>query len=354
MLDRQASGFGEVPVDEGDGGDAQDGKADHDPAQADGVVPGGERLDEGVVGEPVDAGGDGGGATADGGGKDFALDEPAGAADADSEADEEAESDHHDDDLGDLGEPGDAEGGEQDALLAAGYRVITYDRRGFGNSSKPSSGYDFDTLSADLAALLDYLDLTGVSLVGYSMGTGEAVRYLATRGEGRINRVALLAPLPPFLLRTPDNPAGLYRRVFEQLIDEISADRPAAAKNYLDRCYNIDLLGGSYVSDQAWQNSFQVAIRSSATAARECVRAWMEDFRADIACITIPALVVQGDQDRVFPPEVSGNRLACLLSEVRHLVIRDGPHAIIWTDASTVNSALLEFLRPGRSDVPAY
>jgi non-heme chloroperoxidase len=237
---------------------------------------------------------------------------------------------------------------QEAALLAGGFRVITYDRRGFGSSSRPSGGYDFGTLAADLAALLGHLGLQGVTLVGYGMGTGEVVRYLAIHGSSRVERAALLAPLPPFLLRTPDNPDGIDRVIFDEFIAEVTADRPAAAKTYLDKCYNIDLLGGTRVSDQAWQNSFYTALRASPAAARDCVRAWTEDFRADLGLVRVPVLVAQGGQDRVFPPEATGNRLPRLIAGARHLVIPDGPHAIIWTHADEVNRALLALLRQQR------
>ena len=144
---------------------------------------------------------------------------------------------------------------QEAALLDAGYRVITYDRRGFGNSSRPSVGYDYDTLSADLNVLLTELDLHDVTLAGFSMGTGEVTRYLAVYGSRRIRAAALLAPLPPFLLRTGDNPDGIDRSVFDEFMADICDDRPAAAKTFLDNFYNIDILGGSHVSDQAWQAS---------------------------------------------------------------------------------------------------
>ena len=230
------------------------------------------------------------------------------------------------------------------ALLAAGYRVITYDRRGFGNSSRPSVGYDYDTLSADLNVLLTELDLRNVALVGFSMGTGEVTRYLAVYGSQRVRAAGLLAPLPPFLLRTSDNPDGIDRSVFEEFMADICDDRPAAVKTFLDRFYNIDILGGSHVSDQAWQNSFHVAIRASATATLGCAAAWQEDFRGDLPRIDVPVLVVQGSQDMITPPEATGNRLPGLLRRARHVVIPDGPHAIIWTHADEVNQALLGFI----------
>jgi non-heme chloroperoxidase len=233
---------------------------------------------------------------------------------------------------------------QEAALLAGGYRVISYDRRGFGNSSKPSVGYDYDTLAADLSVLLCELGLHDVTLVGYCTGTGEVTRYLAAYGTDRVRTAALIAPLPPYLLKTPGNPQGIDRGVVEEFLAEIAADRPAAAKSFLDKAYNIDLLGGSHVSDQAWQNSFQAALRASATAARGCITAALEDFRCDLERIDVPVLVIQGSQDRILPPEATGDRLPTLIRNIRHIVIDGGPHAIIWTHASQVNQALLGFI----------
>jgi non-heme chloroperoxidase len=232
---------------------------------------------------------------------------------------------------------------QETTFLAAGYRVVTYDRRGSGQSSRPSFGYDYDTLAADLAALLDALDLHGVMLVGFGMGTGEVVRYLAVRGHRRVNRAALIAPLPPFLPWEPGNPEGIDRRIFARFAQDLMADRPAKAKAFLDDCYNLDLLGGTRVSDQAWQNSFYAAIRTAPAAAVGCVAAWQEDFRTDLAELTVPVLVIQGDQDRLLPPEATGNRLPALIRDTRHVLIRGGPHAIIWTHADEVNLWLLDF-----------
>ena len=233
---------------------------------------------------------------------------------------------------------------QETALLAAGYRVITYDRRGFGTSSRPSVGYDYDTLTADLATLLDQLDLREVVLAGFCAGTGEVTRYLGTHGHGRVRAAVLLAPLPPFLPCAGDDPGGADRTVVGEFITQIGADRPAATKAFLDRSYNIDVLGGVRVSDQAWQNSFHVAIGASAAAVSGCAAACVADFRGDLARIVVPVLVVQGGQDRITPPEVTGNRLRGLLRGARYVVIPDGPHAIIWTHADEVNRALLDFI----------
>jgi non-heme chloroperoxidase len=239
---------------------------------------------------------------------------------------------------------------QEAALLAAGHRVITYDRRGFGSSSRPSTGYDFGTLATDLHILLSTLDLRGVVLTGFAMGTGEVTRYLAVHGSGRVKAAVLIAPLPPFLLKTRDSPEGIDRSVFDGITARIAADRPAAMKDLMDDSYNVDLLGGTRVSDQAWQNSFYVAISASPCAALGCVTACLEDFRADLAEISTPVLIIQGDQDRVFPYKATGRRLPALLKNARSVIIAGGPHAIIWTHADEVNQALLHFLGHSRQD----
>jgi non-heme chloroperoxidase len=238
---------------------------------------------------------------------------------------------------------------QEAALLAAGHRVITYDRRGFGASSRPSIGYDFDTLATDLHVLISSLDLREVVLAGFAMGTGEVARYLAAHGSGQVRAAALVAPLLPFLLKTDDSPEGIDGSVFDGIRARIAADRPAAMKDFIDRSYNIDVLDGSRVSDQAWQNSFYVAISASASACLSCVTACMEDFRGDLATISIPVLVIHGDQDRVLPHEATSSRLPALLKNARCTIIAGGPHAIIWTHADEVSDALIDFIGdPGR------
>jgi non-heme chloroperoxidase len=242
---------------------------------------------------------------------------------------------------------------QETALLAAGHRVITYDRRGCGASSRPSTGYDFGTLATDLHLLLSRLDLREVVLAGFAMGTGEVTRYLAIHGPARVKAAALIAPLPPFLLKTHDNPEGIDRSVFDDITARITADRPAAMKDLLDNSYNIDLLGGDRVSDQAWQNSFHTALRVSAHAALHCVTACQEDFRDDLATISIPVLVIHGDQDRILPYEATSKRLPPLLNNIRSTIIAGGPHAITWTHADQVNQALLHFISHPADRVPS-
>jgi non-heme chloroperoxidase len=230
-------------------------------------------------------------------------------------------------------------------LLEAGRRVITYDRRGFGKSSQPVSGYDYDTFAADLDVLLTELNLTDVTLVGHSMGTGEVTRYLGAYGSARIARGVLISPIPPFLLQAGDNPEGLPGSLFDGFAEAAKADGPAWMKGFLDNFYNIDLLGGTLVSDQAFQASWNDATAASAAAAVACIATWGTDFRADLPKIDVPMLVIQGDADRILPFPNTGKRLPSLISDMQLVVINGGPHAIAWTHASQVDEALLTFLK---------
>jgi non-heme chloroperoxidase len=230
-------------------------------------------------------------------------------------------------------------------LLAAGYRVITYDRRGFGKSSQPVVGYDYDTFAADLHALLEHLDLRGTVLVGHSMGTGEVTRYLSRYGSARVAKGVLVSPIPPYLPQTDDNPDGVPQSLFEGFARAARADTPAWMKGFLDNFYNIDTLRGTLVSDQAYQATWNLAVTASATAAVACIGTWMTDFRADLPKIELPVLVVQGDADQLLPLDKTGKRLPGLIKDVQLVVVEGGPHAIAWTHADQVNTALLDFLR---------
>ncbi len=229
-------------------------------------------------------------------------------------------------------------------LLEDGHRVITYDRRGFGQSSQPATGYDYDTFASDLRTLLDTLDLRDVTLVGHSMGTGEVTRYLGRYGSARVTRGVLVSPIPPILLQAPDNPQGLPASLFEGFMQAARADTPAWMKGFLDNFYNIDKLRGTLVSDQAYQASWNVAASASATAAVACIPTWETDFRADLPKIDVPMLVIQGDDDRVLPFPQTGERLPGLIKDMQLVVISGGPHAIAWTHADQVNSALQKFM----------
>jgi non-heme chloroperoxidase len=231
------------------------------------------------------------------------------------------------------------------ALLEAGYRVITYDRRGFGQSSQPAAGYDYDTFAADLNTLLEHLDLRDAVLVGHSMGTGEVTRYLSRYGSARVAKGVLVSPIPPYLLQASDNPDGVPGSLFDGFAQAARADTPAWMKGFLDNFYNMDTLRGTLVSDQAWQASWNLAVTASATAAVACIPTWETDFRADLPEIDVPMLVLQGDADNVLPLDKTGRRLPALIKDVQLIVIEGGPHAIPWTHAGQVNTALLEFIR---------
>jgi non-heme chloroperoxidase len=229
-------------------------------------------------------------------------------------------------------------------VLDAGKRVITYDRRGFGHSSQPSTGYDYDTFAADLKALIDKLDLRDIVLVGFSMGTGEVTRYLGTYGSDRVAKAALLGPIPPFLLQTDDNPLGVLQSVFDGFEQMIINDRYAWFKFFFDNFYNVDKFRGTRISDQAWNASFQVAAGSSAYATLACVSTWLTDFRADLPKIDVPLLVVQGTEDRILPIDATGRRIPGLVKDVQFIEIEGGPHNVGWTHADEVNQALIQFV----------
>lgn len=229
-------------------------------------------------------------------------------------------------------------------LLAAGYRAINYDRRGFGKSSQPTTGYDYDTFAADLNALLDHLALDDVVLVGFSMGSGEVSRYLGKYGSARVRKAALLGAIPPFLLKTPDNPEGVDGQVFEGIKAAIVKDRYAYFQDFFDNFYNTDVLGGTRISDQAVQASFNVAAGSSPYATYACVDTWLTDFRGDLPKFDVPTLVVHGTEDRILPLAATAARLPDLIKGVRLVTVDGGPHNIGWTHPEEVNRALLEFL----------
>jgi len=230
-------------------------------------------------------------------------------------------------------------------LLDAGHRVITYDRRGFGHSSQPTSGYDYDTFAADLNTLVEHLGLYDAVLVGHSMGTGEVTRYLGRYGSARVAKAVLISPIPPYLLQAGDNPDGVPQSLFDGFAQAARGDTPAWMKGFLDNFYNAHTLRGTLVSDQAYQASWNLAVTASATAAVACIRTWATDFRADLPKIDVPVLVVQGDADQVLPLDKTGKRLPGLVNDLQLVVVEGGPHAIAWTHADQVNTAVLEFLR---------
>jgi len=229
-------------------------------------------------------------------------------------------------------------------LLEAGHRVITYDRRGFGKSSQPTTGYNYDTFAEDLHKLVTQLGLRDFALVGFSMGGGEVARYLGKYGSKGVSKAIIISGVPPFLLKTPDNPEGVDGSVFEGIKKAIVADRYAFFTDFFKNFYNTDLLLGKRVSEQAVQASWNIGAGASATASLACVPTWHEDFRNDLSRVDVPTLVIHGDADRILPIAASGLRTAKVIKGARLLVVKDGPHCITWTHAEQVNGGLLEFL----------
>ena len=229
-------------------------------------------------------------------------------------------------------------------LLDAGYRVITYDRRGFGKSSQPTTGYNYDTFAENLYKLVTQLKLRDFTLVGFSMGGGEVARYLGKYGSKGVKKAVVISGVPPFLLKTADNPEGVDASVFAGIQKAVVSDRYAFFTDFFRNFYNTDLFLGKRVSEQAVQASWNVAASASATASLACVPTWYEDFRGDLAHIDVPTLVIQGDADRILPITASGLRTAQLIRGARLRVVKDGPHCITWTHAEEVNNELLSFL----------
>ncbi|WP_024818092.1 alpha/beta fold hydrolase [Arthrobacter sp. 31Y] len=232
------------------------------------------------------------------------------------------------------------------ALLDAGYRVITYDRRGFGKSSQPTEGYDYDTFAADLKTVLDTLDLNDAVLVGFSMGTGEVARYISTYGSVRVAKAVFLGSLEPFLLKTDDNPDGVPQDVFDGLAAGVKADRYAFFTDFFKNFYNSDtFLGTDRLSQEAVDASWNLASKSGAFASVAAQPTWLTDFRADIPKIDVPTLIVHGTADNILPIDVTGRRFKDALPSAEYLEIEGAPHGLLWTHGAEINEALLAFLR---------
>jgi pimeloyl-ACP methyl ester carboxylesterase len=226
-------------------------------------------------------------------------------------------------------------------MLRAGYRCVAYDRRGHGRSSVPGTGYDYDSLADDLASVIDTLDLRGLTLIGHSMGCGEIVRYLTRHGAERVRRIALLAPTLPFFLRTSDNTQGLDRSIFEGLRAAWLRDYPEWAWQQTPTFFSPD-------TSQAMQQwGFTLGTQTSLHAILECNIAVTEtDFRAELASVSVPTLILHGTQDKSCPLAMTGERTAKLIPGARLDVIEGAPHGLILTHAARVNAELMEFLRP--------
>ena len=230
------------------------------------------------------------------------------------------------------------------ALLDAGHRVITYDRRGFGRSSKPGIGYDYDTFASDLDKLLKKLNLKKVALVGFSMGSGEVTRYLAKYGSARVRKAVLIGTLGPYLVKTADNPEGVDAKVFDDIKAAIHKDRPAFLMEFLKNFYNYDVTGGTLVSERVLEDNWNVAVGASSIATVACVDCWIEDFRKNLSKNTVPTLILHGDADRILPPDATSRRQAKMIKNVKFVELPGGPHGVLWTHADRINSELVKFL----------
>src|SRR5947209_7813314 len=234
---------------------------------------------------------------------------------------------------------------QERVLIEGGFRCISYDRRGFGQSSQPTTGYDYDTFTADLKALLDHLRLDrDVVLAGFSMGSGEVTHYLGTYGSSGVRKAVLFGAIPPFLLKTDDNPEGVDKAVFDQIKQTVLTDRYKWFDDFFANFYNTDELAPERIGEAALRASFQVAAGASWYASYACVDTWLTDFRADVGRIDIPTLVVHGTKDRILPFENTAARLEALNSNIRVVPVENGPHNIGWTFPEECNQALLSFL----------
>jgi len=230
------------------------------------------------------------------------------------------------------------------ALLNAGHRVITYDRRGFGRSSQPTEGYNYDTFAEDLHKLITHLKLQDFTLVGFSMGGGEIARYFGKYGPNGASKAVIIGGIPPFLLKTDDNSEGVDASVFEGIQQAVASDRYAFFTGFFKNFYNTDQFLGKRVSEEALRASWNVAAGASATASLACVPTWHEDFRQDLTHVNVPTLVIHGDDDRIVPIGAAGLRTAKLIKGARLVVVKGGPHCITWTHAEEVTAELLSFL----------
>jgi pimeloyl-ACP methyl ester carboxylesterase len=230
------------------------------------------------------------------------------------------------------------------SLLEAGYRVIAYDRRGFGHSTKAAFGYDYDTLAEDLNKIMTKLNLSDAALVGFSMGGGEVARYLSKYGSERVGKAVFMSAIPPFLLKTSANPEGIDGSVFDGMKKAIKADRPAFLSEFFANFYNVDKLKGTKISDEVVRLSWNIGASASPKGTLDCVSAWLVDFREDLKRINIPVLIMHGDADRILPIASTGKRTPEFVKRSRLVVIEGAPHGMNWTHAAEINRELLTFL----------
>lgn len=230
------------------------------------------------------------------------------------------------------------------ALLRAGHRVITYDRRGFGKSSQPTAGYDYDTFAEDLHKVITKLDLRDVTIAGFSMGGGEVARYIGRYGTDRVSKAAILSGIPPYLLKRPDNPNGVDEATVRGLQDAIAKDRLAYLTGFFQAFYNLDIFLGTRISDEVVRDSWNVAAGASPKGTFDCPPTWVTDFRQDLARIDVPTLVMHGDADRILPIAATGDRTHQAIKDSQYVVVEGAPHGMLWTHGDQVSETLVAFL----------
>jgi non-heme chloroperoxidase len=230
------------------------------------------------------------------------------------------------------------------SLLQAGHRVILYDRRGFGRSSRPAAGYDFDTLAEDLHTVLVELDLRDVTLVGFSLGTGELARYVGSHGTERLRGCVFIETLAPSFAKSAENPTGADQAVVASVQQAISADRFQWLTGLLGDLFNLDENIGHRISEETVRATWSAAADASPIATWACPPGWLEDFSRDITRIDVPTLILHGTADRILPIEGQGRRLHAALPDARYVEIDGGPHVMCVTHAHEVNDQLLAFL----------
>jgi peroxiredoxin len=234
---------------------------------------------------------------------------------------------------------------QANALVDAGFRCVTYDRRGFGRSGRPASGYDYDTFASDLNDVVTALDLQSFTLAGFSMGGGEVARFIGKYGTERVHKAVLIAAVTPFLLKTSDNPEGVDATVFDGMIDGIKKDRINFLAGFLEQFFNRDP-GSSMPTDDLIAYSKSIAWIASPVGTQQCIVAFgTTDFRPDLAKFDVPTLVIHGDDDRIVPLEVSGKRAAALIKGARLEVIKGAPHGLTATHSDRVTELLAGFLK---------
>ncbi|MEO6454998.1 MAG: alpha/beta hydrolase [Ginsengibacter sp.] len=229
-------------------------------------------------------------------------------------------------------------------LPQQGLRCITYDRRGFGKSDRPFTGYDYDTLSADLKALLDELDLQDVTLAGFSMGGGEIAKYFSHYGNARVSKVVLISAVVPYMLKTNDNPYGVPQEIFEKMSEAMQKDRPAFFEDFNKDFFGVSLINHP-VSEAFLQNGLTKVMDASPIATLECAKSFgFTDFRKDVVNINVPTLIIHGDNDKTVPIKPTGEQSAKLIKNSRFLVYEGAAHGLWYTEKDKLNSDLVDFI----------